>query len=102
MQYKECVFNYHLSRTRSVIENTFGIAASRFRILPKTIIAKIDTAIQVTKSVVALQNILLKENADDLYCPDDYIDRCTPQEMPLWRSENQVDEDLLKICSIQT
>ena len=72
------IFNYRLSRGRRIIENTFGIAASRFRILRKPIIAKVDTVVQVTKAVVGLHNFLMSTRlSDDVnsYCPFNYIDQ---------------------------
>ena len=58
----ERIFNYQLSRARRVIENAFGIAATRFRIFHRPIIATEKKVILITKAVVALHNFLMKLN----------------------------------------
>ena len=75
---EERIFNYRLSRGRRIIENTFGIAASRFRIFRRPIIAKVSTVKQIKKAVVALHNFLMAtRSVEDAcnYCPFNYIDR---------------------------
>ena len=72
------VFNYRLSRARRVVENAFGIAASRFRILRRPIIAKVEKAILITKAIVSLHNFLMSlpaNNNNYNYCPSNYVDR---------------------------
>ena len=56
----ERIFNYRLSRARRVIENTFGIAATRFRVFRRPIIAPEKKVILITKAVVALHNFLMR------------------------------------------
>ena len=53
------VFNYRLSRARRVIENTFGIVASRFRVLRRPIIASVGKVFLITKAIVALHKFLM-------------------------------------------
>ena len=53
------VFNYRLSRAGRVIENSFGIAAARFRIFHRPIIAKVSPGKSVTKAILALHNFLM-------------------------------------------
>ena len=48
------ICNYRISRARRVIENCFGICASRFRIFHKPIIRNVDTVVGITKAIVAL------------------------------------------------
>jgi hypothetical protein len=50
------IYNYRLSRARRVVENAFGIAASRFRILRGEIIAIPVKVQRITMAVVALHN----------------------------------------------
>ena len=61
----ERLFNYRSSRARRVIENVFGIAVSRFRVLHRPILAKPTTVISITKAVVALHNFLMSLNSND-------------------------------------
>ena len=63
------IFNYRLSRARQVIENTFGILASRF------IIGKTGNIKNKTKATVILHNFLMRKSARNMYCPPDYGDQ---------------------------
>ena len=72
------VFNYRLSRARRIIENSFGIAAARFRIFHRPINAKVSTVKSVTKAIVALHNFLMYKSQanpnENQYCPPNYVD----------------------------
>jgi len=48
------IFNYRLSRARRVIENTFGILTSRFRIYRRSIIAKPELGVNIIKGELCL------------------------------------------------
>jgi hypothetical protein len=52
------VFNYRLSRARRVIENTFGILVSRFRIFTRTITSSPSTVDSIIKATVYLHNFI--------------------------------------------
>ena len=43
------IFNYGISRARRVIENTFGICASRFRLFRRPIISTVENVVLATK-----------------------------------------------------
>ena len=67
------IFNYRLSRTRRVIENTFGILVARWRIFHTPIIYSIENAERYVGAAIALHNYLrLSENAR--YCPNGFTD----------------------------
>ena len=97
------IFNYRLSRARRTIENTFRIAASRFRIFYRPIKAELKTVVFITKAVVALHNFLMSENNNNLkYCPPNLTDQEGPNGyIPgEWRRENSSRlEDIRRIGS---
>ena len=88
------IFNYRLSRPRRVIENTFSIATSRFRVFCRPIIGKTEKVKSIPKAVVALHNYLLKKHIQNTennynYCSTSYANRDTRLGLTLgdWRTE---------------
>lgn len=56
------VFNYRLSRARRIIENCFGILASRFRVFQGEIRTGIAGATDITLAACTLHNILRRHH----------------------------------------
>ncbi|XP_064479291.1 uncharacterized protein LOC135392513 [Ornithodoros turicata] len=67
------VFNYRLGRARGVIENTFGIMASRWRILRRPFKASSSNVDNYIKAIVCLHNFLM-HHSSSTYCPHSYVD----------------------------
>ena len=61
LQIEQRIFNYRLLRARGVIENTFGIATSRFSVFCKPIIAKTEKVQLITKAVIEFHTYLMKK-----------------------------------------
>ena len=78
------IFNYHLSRARRIIENTFGILAAKFRVFGRPIIAIADKVTKITKAACVLHNYLKitdmrnPASSSRLYCPPGYVDHEDP------------------------
>ncbi|XP_077531414.1 uncharacterized protein LOC144143509 [Haemaphysalis longicornis] len=73
---KRATFNYSRSRARRLIENSFGILSSRWRILRRSFRASEETTENIVKACVTLHNFLMNENAlsRSIYNPPDYVD----------------------------
>lgn len=74
LNHEKRIFNYRLSRARRIIENVFGIMASRFRIFHTTISLKIETIEKVVLACVALHNFL-RYKCQATYSPEECFDR---------------------------
>ncbi|XP_035714843.1 protein ALP1-like [Folsomia candida] len=76
---KKRIFNYRLSRARRIIENVFGIIASRFNIYRRSIISDPENVVNAIKATVVLHNFLRTEELlmrpeTRKYCPPGYFD----------------------------
>lgn len=94
------VYNYRLSRARRIIENTFGLLSSVFRVFRKPIEIKIeDTIVNVVLACVYLHNLLrVRPDSRQFYsasgCFDDY-DTSTGDIIPgSWREITSGDTGL--------
>jgi len=70
------IFNYRLSRARRVIENTFGILVSRWRILYKPLALKLSTVEKIIQAVTCLHNYIITTNlANNQYLHEGSVDQ---------------------------
>lgn len=58
ISYEKRIFNYRLSRARRVVENAFGILASRFRVLRRPLDLDLKTIDIIVMACCALHNYL--------------------------------------------
>lgn len=77
LEHKQKVFNYRLSSARRIVENAFGIMASRFRVYRKPISVSLDKTDSIIKATCALHNWLrtnrLYMNTPELIDEEDFI-----------------------------
>ncbi len=60
---KERVFNYRFSRARRIVESTFGLMASRFRVLRSSSMLSYDNVIKTIQAVCVLPNFCLGDTS---------------------------------------
>ncbi|XP_045760625.1 putative nuclease HARBI1 [Maniola jurtina] len=61
------IFNYRLSRARRIVENGFGILASRFQIFQRRIPTDVDTTDKIIRASCALHNWLRKTSSSTYF-----------------------------------
>ncbi|XP_043471848.1 protein ALP1-like [Leptopilina heterotoma] len=59
------LFNYRLSHARTIIEDTFGILVTVWRILQTTLSFKLRTSILIVKCLLCLHNFLLSKESQE-------------------------------------
>lgn len=69
--YSQRIFNYRLSRARRMVESTFGIMASKFRLLRTTIDLSESNVKFCTLAICALHNWLLTVDRNNYLTNDD-------------------------------
>lgn len=94
------VFNYRVSRARRIVENAFGIMASRFRILQTMIIGSAALIKSIVLACAALHNYHLMD--EDSIPPKsrrynehglaDHVMRNGRLQQGRWRTENKIKE----------
>ncbi|KAL4156107.1 hypothetical protein QTP88_000142 [Uroleucon formosanum] len=63
LNYERRIYNYRLSMARNVVENAFGLIASRFRILQTSINVNPNDTNYIVLAICTLHNFLIKHNS---------------------------------------
>lgn len=100
---EETIFNYRLSRARRVVENSFGILASRFRVFRSNIIGSETLVQNIILAATALHNLhLIREDSlppkQRIYLPPGYADTLRSNgkiKQGRWRNENKDQERVI-------
>lgn len=64
------IFNYRLCRARRVVENAFGIMASRWRVYRRPIQCKVELADKIVKATVVLHNFFILNSNTNYFNPN--------------------------------
>lgn len=98
------IFNYRLSRARRIIENTFGIASSVFRVLRKPMLLEPEKAKYVVMAIVSLHNFLRRSKTSrNIYTPRGSFDTelLDGAIIPgVWRNEEQSTSSFLPLRNV--
>lgn len=70
----DVIYNYRISRGRNVVENSFGILTTRFRIFRRQQDMEPDGVNLVVMACCTLHNFLIDEQRGE-YIPPRYVDR---------------------------
>lgn len=100
---KERVFNYRLSRARRVVENTFGIISSTFRVLRKPLLLEPNKAQVIVMTIVYLHNYLRNsKTSQNIYTPNGILHSEDQGNLNggRWRNEIQSSNCLINIKNI--
>lgn len=80
---KRNIYNYRLSRARRMIESSFEIVRSQWRILRRPIDTTVDTCMKIVQTIICLHNWLrVKDIGHDEYIPSNLVDTDNT-----WRSD---------------
>ena len=85
---EDAVFNYRLSRTRLVIENSFGILATRWRIFLQPMQSNVETVNAIIRATICLHNFLRQTNIA-VYCRKGYLQTVMIAQVKLKRKNGE-------------
>ncbi|VEN53414.1 unnamed protein product [Callosobruchus maculatus] len=96
---QKSVFNYRLSRARRIIENSFGILASRWRVYRSPLLCSVKTTEAIVKATTCLHNYLRTVSATT-HTPPTLVDSVMEGKDVVdgdWREITRNDTDLTPV-----